>query len=64
MAMNTTLVKTTATEAVLQELTKMYKDSDSDAMRSFAEAIAQAAVVAVQHVIDYAEVSSGTGDIV
>lgn len=56
MAMNIAQVKTSATEAVLNELTKMYKNSDKEGMRQFAEAIAEAAVVAVQHVIDKGEV--------
>ena len=60
MAINITTVKTEATDAVLVALTEMYKDADAESMRSFAEAIAEAAVVAVQNVIDHAvtEVSS------
>lgn len=60
MAMNTTTVKTLATEAVLTALTDLYKESDKEGMRKFAQAIAEAAVVAVQHVIDNAETVSGS----
>ena len=56
MAMNINNVRTTATAAVLDALTELYENSDADSMRDFAEAIAEAAVVAVQHVIDRAEV--------
>ncbi|MBI3188489.1 MAG: hypothetical protein HYZ31_11580 [Gammaproteobacteria bacterium] len=55
MAININTVKTEATDAVLKALTAMYKDADAESMRSFAEAIAEAAVVAVQNVIDHAE---------
>lgn len=50
MAMNLGEVKTSATEAVLIALTQLYKESDKEGMRAFAEAIAEAAVVAVAHV--------------
>lgn len=60
MAMNTATVKTLATEAVLIALTDLYKESDKEGMRKFAQAIAEAAVVAVQHVIDNAETVSGS----
>lgn len=55
MAININTVKTEATNAVLDALTDMYKDADRESMTSFAEAIAEAAVVAVQNVIDHAE---------
>ncbi|MCP4925652.1 MAG: hypothetical protein GY916_06895 [Gammaproteobacteria bacterium] len=55
MAINIDTVKTEATTAVLEALTDMYKDADTDSMKDFAEAIAEAAVVAVQNVIDHAE---------
>lgn len=62
MAMNVNEVKTVATEAVLDELVKLYENADRDGMQDFAEAIAQAAVTAVQHVIDNAEIAdSGAG---
>ena len=62
MAINTDTVETEATEAVLEALTELYKDADSDSMRGFAEAIAKAAVVAVQNVIDHGETEvSGEG---
>jgi len=62
MAIDVEVVKTQATEAVLDALTSMYKDADKDSMRDFAAAIAQAAVVAVQNVIDHGEtVVSGEG---
>ena len=62
MAININTVKTEATNAVLEALTEMYKDADADSMRGFAEAIAQAAVVAVQNVLDHGEIDvSGDG---
>jgi len=62
MAININTVETEATEAVLEALTEMYEDADTDSMRSFAEAIAKAAVVAVQNVVDHGETEvSGEG---
>jgi hypothetical protein len=55
MAININTVKTEATNAVLDALTAMYENADADAMKDFAEAIAEAAVVAVQNVIDHGE---------
>ena len=55
MAININTVKTEAANAVLAELTAMYSNADADGMKDFANAIAQAAVVAVQNVIDHAE---------
>lgn len=57
MAMNISTVRSAAAEAVLAALTELYKDTeaDPDGMRGFAEAVAEAAVTAVQHVIDMAE---------
>lgn len=55
MPMNLSIVKTAATEAVVEELAKLYENSDKEGMQDFANAIAEAAVVAVQHVIDFAE---------
>jgi uncharacterized membrane protein len=55
MAMNVSQVREEATNAVLTALTDLYEEADADSMRGFAEAIAEAAVVAVQHVIDRAE---------
>jgi len=55
MAINIETVRTEATQAVLSALTAMYEDANEESMRSFAEAIAEAAVVAVQNVIDHAE---------
>jgi len=55
MAININTVKTEATNAVLDALTAMYEDADTESMQSFAEAIAEAAVVAVQNVIDHGE---------
>jgi len=62
MAIDINTVKTEATTAVLDALTAMYEEADEDSMKTFAEAIAQAAVVAVQNVIDHAEIeASGEG---
>ena len=57
MAINVTQVESDATQAVLDALLELYKSQevDADSMRGFAEAVAQAAVTAVQHVIDSAE---------
>jgi len=55
MAINIETVRIEATNAVLDALTNMYKDADNESMRGFAEAIAEAAVVAVQNVIDHAQ---------
>lgn len=56
MAINITTVRSEATAAVLNALTAMYEDADSESMKRFAEAIAEAAVVAVQNVIDHGEI--------
>ena len=48
MAINVNTVKIEATNAVLEALASMYEETDKDSMRGFAEAIAEAAVVAVQ----------------
>ena len=62
MAINISTVRSEATNAVLTALVAMYKDADADSMKAFAEAIAEAAVVAVQNVIDHAETDvSGEG---
>lgn len=62
MAININTVRNEATNAVLVALTSMYESADADSMRGFAEAIAEAAVVAVQHVIDHGEMDvSGDG---
>ncbi len=62
MAINVNTVREEATIAVLEALTEMYEDADADRMKSFAEAIAEAAVVAVQNVIDHGETDvSGEG---
>jgi len=62
MAINIETVRNEATTAVLNALTEMYKDSDADGMKDFAEAIAEAAVVAVQNVIDHGQIEvSGEG---
>lgn len=55
MAININTVRNEATNAVLAALTSMYENADADSMRGFAEAIAEAAVVAVQNVIDHAQ---------
>jgi hypothetical protein len=58
MAININTVKTEATEAVLNALLELYQDADRDSMTGFAEAIAEAAVVAVQNVIDHGEIDA------
>lgn len=40
----------------MNALAAMYEEADAESMRGFAEAIAEAAVVAVQNMIDHAEV--------
>lgn len=55
MSINVNTVRKEATNAVAQALSEMYKDSDPESMQGFAEAIAEAAVVAVQNVIDHGE---------
>ena len=64
MAMNPDTVRAAAADAVLAALTELYKDTEPDpeGMKGFAEAIAEAAVVAVQHVMDQGETEvSGEG---
>lgn len=62
MAININTVRSEATTAVLNALTAIYKDADAESMKGFAEAIAEAAVVAVRNVIDHAETEiSGEG---
>ncbi len=58
MAVNINTVRNEATEAVLAAMLAMYDKSDPDAMRGMAEAIAEAAVVAVQNVLDHAELDA------
>lgn len=55
MAINVDTVKSEATNAVLDALMALYANADREAMEGFAEAIAEAAVVAVQNVIDHAQ---------
>jgi hypothetical protein len=57
MAMSIDLVREEATTAVQAALAELYKDLDPDqgAMQGFAAAVAEAAVVAVRHVLDRAE---------
>lgn len=61
MAMDIDLVREEATAAVEDALAELYKDLDPDkeAMKGFAEAIAAAAVAAVQHVLSRAETEIG-----
>ncbi|MEO0423480.1 MAG: hypothetical protein AAF184_14180 [Pseudomonadota bacterium] len=64
MAINTALLHDEATDAVVDALKDLYKDSspDPDAMRGFAEALAQIAVATAQHLIARAELDgSGNG---
>jgi hypothetical protein len=62
MAVNINTVRSEATNAVLAALSRMYDNADTESMRGFAEAIAEAAVVAVQNVLDHAELeASGNG---
>lgn len=63
MAIDINVVRQEATAAVQLALARLYENADSEAMRGFAEAIAEAAVVAVQNVIDHAEIESGGGGI-
>jgi hypothetical protein len=63
MAIDIDTVRQQATLAVQEALAKLYSNADSDAMKGFAEAIAEAAVVAVQNVIDHAEVEQSGGGI-
>lgn len=62
MAISIPAVRSEATQAVLEALSAMYENGDPESMRGFAEAIAEAAVVAVQNMIDHAETEvSGEG---
>jgi hypothetical protein len=62
MALNLDVVREQATLAVQQALAGLYDNADSDAMKGFAAAIAEAAVVAVRNVIEHAEVEqNGSG---
>lgn len=55
MAINIDTVRAEATAAVQDALANLYANSDRDAMKDFAAAIAEAAVVAVKNVVDHAE---------
>ena len=56
MAIDIDRVRSEASAAVLEALTAMYKDADAESMKGFADAIAEAAVVAVRNVVDHAEI--------
>jgi uncharacterized protein YjcR len=55
MAMDINQVRNDATLVIADALSKLYESADKDAMTDFAKVIAEAAVVAVQHVMDRAE---------
>ncbi len=57
MAISITSLRSEASAAVLSALTELYKETspDPDAMRGFAEALAEIAVATAEHLIDRAE---------
>ncbi len=55
MAVNIEELREDATDAVLALMLAQFEDADRDAMRIFAATIAEAAVAAVQHVVNRAE---------
>lgn len=62
MAIDVDQLRLEATNAVLSALTDLYENSDSDAMKDFAEVIAEAAVATAQHVLNQAQTElSGEG---
>ncbi len=54
MSINTNDAHDAATEAVLSALLVLYENTAEEDVRPFAEAVAQAAAVAVQHIADNA----------
>lgn len=63
MAIDTGQLHSEATDTVLAALTQLYKDTEPDpeAMRGFAEAIANIAVATAEHFIARAE-TTGSGE--
>jgi len=61
MAMDLTLLKQEATDAVADALAELYKEQtvDREALEGFAGAVAAAAVAAIAHVIARAETDPG-----
>ena len=64
MPISTSQLHTEATDAVITALTELYKDTspDPEAMKGFAEAMAQIAVATAEHIVARAETElSGEG---
>ena len=55
MSVNITELREDATNAILNRMLEQFEDADADAMREFAGTIAEAAVAAVQHIVDRAQ---------
>jgi len=55
MAVNIEELRLEATEAVLALMTAQFENADADAMRQFAATIAEAAVAAVEHIVNRAQ---------